>query len=66
MNKRNGYLDVAKFLFSIIIILYHFDLIFLGGYLVVEAFFMISGYFLMRSVKKADPDEPLGVSTGRF
>ena len=66
MTKRNSYLDVAKFLFSIIIILYHFDVFFLGGYIVVEAFFMISGFFLMSSVKKSDDTLPLGEQTAKF
>ncbi len=65
-NNRNSYLDVAKFLFSIIIVLYHFKTIFLGGYIVVEAFFMISGYFMMKSIKKSDENEPWGISTVKF
>ncbi len=66
MSKRNSYLDVAKFLFSIIIVLYHFDVFFFGGYIVVEAFFMISGYFLMRSMARSDDTLPLGEQTVRF
>ena len=66
MSKRNSYLDVAKFLFSIIIVLYHFDVFFLGGYIVVEAFFMISGYFLMHSMARSDDTLPLGEQTVRF
>ncbi len=59
-------MDVAKFLFSIIIVLYHADHYFNSGYLVVEAFFMISGYFMMRSLAKTNSDEPVGLATGKF
>lgn len=65
-STRNSYLDVMKFLFSIIIILYHFGFFFKGGYIVVEAFFMISGYFLMKSLKRSDDSLPLGEQTVRF
>ena len=65
-STRNSYLDVMKFLFSIIIILYHFGFFFKGGYIVVEAFFMISGYFLMKSLKRSQDDLPLGEQTVRF
>ena len=66
MTTRNSYLDVMKFLFSIIIVLYHFGFLFYGGYIVVEAFFMISGYFLMKSLKRSNDELPLGEQTVRF
>ncbi len=66
MAKRNSYLDVMKFLFSIIIILYHTDVFFFGGYIVVEAFFMISGYFMMKSLGKSNSEDSLGVATASF
>ncbi len=67
MVKRSSYLDVAKFLFSIVIILFHFDVFFFGGYIMVEAFFMISGFFMMKSLpSSADPADSLGVATGKF
>lgn len=66
MLKRSSYLDVVKFLFSIIIVLYHFGIFFEGGYIVVEAFFMISGFFLMKSASRAADNLPLGEATLKF
>lgn len=66
MDKRNSYLDVAKFLFSIIVILFHCGYFFHGGYIVVEAFFMISGYFMMCSLARDKGELSLGVATAKF
>ena len=57
MKVRSSYIDIAKFAFAIIIALGHFGLFFYGGYVAVEAFFMISGYFLMCSVIKESKSE---------
>ncbi len=55
---RNSSIDLLKFLFSIVIVLFHFGTrqginLLPGGYLVVEGFFMITGYFMMNSANKA-------------
>lgn len=64
--KRNSAIDYLKFLFSIVIFLYHYDLIFCGGYIVVEGFFMISGYLMFCSLKKRGEQDDLPDSTARF
>ena len=61
MNKpaRNGKVDLLKFLFSIIVIIYHFDNavkypfeIFTRGYIGVEFFFVTSGFLFAKSLSK--------------
>lgn len=66
MKKQNQYLNVIKFLFSIVIILYHGGYYFgngglwmSGGYIVVEGFFMISGYLMMASISRMKEGEEL-------
>ena len=48
--NRNHSIDVIKFVFSIVILLHHFNLLFFSGYLAVEGFFMISGFLMMNSL----------------
>ena len=71
-KKYNPQIDVAKFLFSIVVILYHSNkLVALDfhilpyGYTAVEFFFMISGFLMVASSKKFDPNL-LGRSTFNF
>ncbi|MBQ2999612.1 MAG: hypothetical protein IJD64_04045, partial [Clostridia bacterium] len=64
--KRNSSVDYLKFLFSIIIFLYHFRLGIYGGYLVVEGFFMISGYLMYSSLRKHREQAELPDSTAKF
>ena len=60
MTKRNNLVELARFLFSILVVGYHIQMTFLGddinffenGALAVEFFFLISGYFLARSIEK--------------
>lgn len=56
-KKRFVYLDIIKFLMSIIIVIYHYNYfcmnrsnlyMFKGGYLAVEVFFVISGFLFYR------------------
>lgn len=56
MNTRNNAIEFYRFLFSAIICLFHFKtyaqtdpLPFVSGYLVVEFFLMLSGFFLAQS-----------------
>lgn len=69
-NKRNSSIDALKFLFSIAIVLFHFGRhrdvnIMSGGYIFVEGFFMITGYFMMNSVSKAR-EKSIGKDTLSF
>ncbi len=65
---RNGYIDIVKFLFAIIVTEFHLNTgIFPGGRLAVEGFFMISGYFMMQNIRRnKNPQDALGVSTIKF
>ena len=67
-KKRKGYIDVIKFLFALIVTDFHVNTgTFPGGRIVVEGFFMISGYLMMRSIRSnRHPEDSLGVSTVRF
>lgn len=56
-KKRFVYLDIIKFLMSLIIVIYHYNYfcmdnsslyLFRGGYLAVEVFFVISGFLFYR------------------
>lgn len=60
MNKRNGLISLMKFIFSIVIMLFHSNsisgkdkfLIAYNGYICVEFFFIVSGYYFARRVEK--------------
>ena len=52
---RNGEIDLFRFIFAIIVFSFHFEYapaIFKSGYLCVEFFFVLSGYFLMQHIEK--------------
>ncbi len=56
-KKRNGEIDVFRFIFSIIIVFYHFNLLYPMGFfpygdLCVEFFFIVSGYLMAVQVEK--------------
>lgn len=64
MNKKhNGIISFWKFIFSIVILLFHFfqkhnSNYFLTGYLGVEFFFLVSGYFMAHdALKNCDTNE---------
>ncbi len=65
MKNRNNLVELARFLFSILVVGYHIQMTFLGdginvfenGALAVEFFFLISGYFLARSIEKISAKE---------
>lgn len=65
---RNGYIDIVKFLFALIITDFHFNTgLFPGGRMAVEGFFFISGYFMMQNINRNKyPEDSLGASTVRF
>jgi len=58
MKRRNGMLDIAKLFFAVALLLNHANsimvnpkvLIMCHGYLTVEFFFIISGYFMIKSI----------------
>ncbi len=68
VKKRNGYIDIIKFLFAIIIAEFHLGSgLFPGGRLAVDGFFMITGFFMMVSVEKDKSGRgEIGQSTARF
>lgn len=60
-SKRNGKIDLLKFLFAVTIAIYHFNCsadypheIFNSAYIAVEFFFIVSGYFMAKSLSKFD------------
>ena len=65
MRSRNNLVELFRFLFSILVVGYHIQMTFLGdstnffenGALAVEFFFLISGYFLARSIEKISSKE---------
>ena len=75
-KQRNNIVELARFLFSLLVVGYHIQMtwangglqFFAGGALAVEFFFLISGYFLARSVEKvnAKSDYRLPIETGKF
>lgn len=77
MKSRNSLVELARFLFSILVVGYHVQMsmnndiadFFENGALAVEFFFLISGYFLARSIEKINADENrrnTGIETLRF
>lgn len=78
MKKKSDYnyfIDLLKFVFSIIIVLYHtwpfaggYGLgVFNYGYLAVDFYFIVTGYLMMQSIEKDNnKKENLGVKTLKF
>lgn len=67
---RNSSIDILKFIFAISIVLFHFGShreinILQGGYIFVEGFFMITGYFMMVSANKTT-EKCIGKDTLNF
>lgn len=59
LSQRNGKVDLLKFLFSVTVAIYHFNAtveypneILNTAYIAVEFFFMVSGYFMAKSLSK--------------
>ncbi len=67
-KSRNGYIDIIKFIFAIVIVLFHLGCgIFPGGRVAVEGFFMISAFLMMIKVDHdREPQLSNGVSTVKF
>ena len=76
-QKRNGAIDFWKFVFCMIIAIYHgrymggsvpYALFKDGGYLAVEFFFLVSGFLMAKSAKRAEETSrlQLGTETAQF
>lgn len=75
-KQRNNLVEFARFLFSLLVVGYHVQMtwagdklsIFEGGALAVEFFFLISGYFLARSIEKIGTKDKFNFlgETGKF
>ncbi len=56
-KKRNGEIDLLRFIFSVIIVIHHYNASFdfnilKNGYIAVEFFFLLSGYLMAQSAYK--------------
>lgn len=74
-QRRNGEIELMRFLFAVGIVVFHFDGrysdagFFRCGYIAVEFFFVLSGYLMSRSARKAlDRGEGIDIpgSTWKF
>lgn len=75
-KQRNNIVELARFLFSLLVIGYHVQMtwtgggvqFFAGGALAVEFFFLISGFFFAKSVEKTSSQEHVRIikETKRF
>ncbi|MBQ9861374.1 MAG: acyltransferase [Clostridia bacterium] len=73
-NKSVGEMEFLRFVFSIIIVLHHSrnfvgnkSSLFLNGAFAVEFFFILSGFLMMKSIRKIQTDsQNLGAETARF
>ncbi|MDE6598013.1 MAG: acyltransferase [Clostridia bacterium] len=77
MKNRNVIVELARFVFSVLVVGYHVQMsmnnnaadFFENGALAVEFFFLISGYFLARSIEKVNANymrKNFGIETLRF
>lgn len=63
MKTRNGLIELLRFVFAVIVIIYHtwalnsdgISTAFGGGYLAVEFFLIVTGFYLAKSTEKSDP-----------
>lgn len=71
-TKRNGAIEFYRFIFALVVCLLHFrnygdfgdsSTAFYGGYLAVDFFFIVSGYFLMQQWEK-ERRQNIGISAG--
>lgn len=73
VKKHNYELDLAKFMFSIVILIYHCNKLYIGeettllkfGYIATEFFFIVSGYLMVASSHRYQ-DKAIGRSTLDF
>lgn len=67
-SSRNGKIDLLKFLFSVTVAVFHFNgtveysnEIFNSAYIAVEFFFIVSGYFMAKSLSKIEKRKNIDV-----
>ncbi|MGN1023848.1 MAG: acyltransferase family protein [Lachnospiraceae bacterium] len=75
-RKRNGRIDLLRFVFALVIMLHHSryvlgddNSVFIGGSLAVEFFFLVSGYLMAVSAERANKKGPMsrtGAETWSF
>ena len=66
-TKRNGTIDLMRFLFCLLVMCYHTRTCFIGGYIAVDFFFILSGYLMAQSMRKTAPVcDDIGLDTIRF
>ena len=75
-RKRNGRIDLLRFVFALVIMLHHSryvlgddHAVFIGGSLAVEFFFLVSGYLMAVSAERANQRGPMtrpGAETWSF
>ena len=72
-TARNGKVDLFKFIFSIVVIIYHFgnavkfdNELFNKGYIGVEFFFIVSGFLFAKSIEKIPYHKEIGNGIGEF
>ena len=61
VSKRNGEIDLLRFVFALLVTFCHFDVIFhigffTNGYIGVEFFFLVSGYLMASHASRAHTD----------
>jgi len=68
MKKRNNLVELFRFIFSLLVVGFHIQFtfgdgvnFFASGSLAVEFFFLISGYFMAKSIEKIATQERYGV-----
>lgn len=67
--KRNGFIDFLKFIFAIIILIHHswqFFPILPIGYIGVEFFFLVTGWFMAKKFYNFEPNENIFVITRNY
>lgn len=73
MKKHNGIISIWKFIFSIVIVFYHCQRfygtgikpLFSGGYIAVEFFFIVSGYFFAKNTIETE-SKKIGIDTIKY
>ena len=77
--RRNGKIEILRFVFCVLVLLFHaeglvpggvklpgFFSFFENGAIGVEFFFIVSGFFMAKSALKSPADEKLGSETISF